>query len=64
MVDGGKEQSIPHTQVNMIQRVDYRLGLGQGVAIGGGVGADGLSGSSTGAIDDWVFEPVGRLHTK
>jgi len=29
-----------------------------------GMLAGALSGSSTGAIDDWVFEPVGRLHTK
>jgi hypothetical protein len=99
MVDDGKEQSIPHAQVSMIQHVDHRLGMAQGAGIGAGIGvllggvggyvvgedcdpqefmcfnrvslatglgvtlgvigmlAGALSGSSSGAIDDWVFEP-------
>jgi hypothetical protein len=35
LVDGGKAQSIPHSHVNMIQRVDHRRGMAQG----GGTGA-------------------------
>jgi hypothetical protein len=38
MSDGGKEQSIPYTEVRKLQYVDYRRGRGQGVAIGAGVG--------------------------
>ena len=46
LVDDGKEQSIPHSHVNMIQRVDYRRGQAQGGAFGAGVGI--LLGGVTG----------------
>jgi hypothetical protein len=38
LVDGSKEQSIPHTHLTMIQRVDYRRGKAQGGGIGALVG--------------------------